>query len=224
MAGKTEEALQTARGFTDFAELAQPGRAIGEVLLAQVLLARGEDADAAALMAPAAAALERTGYSWGPLALMYLTTALAHLGEIPESAKALARAQSRHGTKSALFAPELGIARAWRLTTIGDHPGALTAARGAARMAERGGQCAVAVRAWHEAVRLGDRRAGQPLAAIADALPDLGACAYTRMALAHARALTAGDAAGLSAVAAELAHAGFAGAASDAARQAQDLS
>ena len=224
MAGDTERALATARSFTDFAELAQPGRAIGEVLLAQVLLARGEDAEAAALMAPAAATLERTGYSWGPLALMYLTTALAHLGEIPESAKALARAQSRHGTKSALFAPELGIARAWRLTTIGDHPGALTAARGAARMAERGGQCAVAVRAWHEAVRLGDRRAGQPLAAIAEAQPDLGACAYTRMALAHARALTAGDAAGLSAVAADLDAAGFAGAAADARRQAQDAS
>jgi len=224
MAGDTEQALATARSFTDFAELAQPGRAIGEVLLAQVLLARGEDAEAAALMAPAAATLERTGYSWGPLALMYLTTALAHLGEIPESAKALARAQSRHGTKSALFAPELGIARAWRLTTIGDHPGALTAARGAARMAERGGQCAVAVRAWHEAVRLGDRRAGQPLAAIAEAQPDLGACAYTRMALAHARALTAGDAAGLSAVAADLDAAGFAGAAADARRQAQDAS
>ena len=223
MAGETERALETARSFTDFAELAQPGRAIGEVLLAGVLLARGENAEAAALMTPAAATLERTGYSWGPLALMYLTTALAHLGEIPESAKALARAQARHGTKSALFAPELGIARAWRLTTIGDHPGALAVARGAARTAERGGQCAVAVRAWHEAVRLGDRRAAQPLADIADGLPDLGACAYTRMALAHARALTAGDTAGLSAVAGELAGAGFAGAAADAARQAQDV-
>ena len=222
MAGKTDQALETARSFTDFAELAQPGRAIGEVLIAGVLLARGENAEAAALMAPAAAALERTGYSWGPLALMYLTTALAHLGKIPDSAKALARAQSRHGTKSALFAPELGIARAWRLVTIGDQPGALTAARGAARMAERGGQCAVAVRAWHEAVRLGDRRAALPVAAIAEAWPDLGACAYTAMVLAHARALTAGDAGGLSAVAGELAAAGFRGAAADAARQSQE--
>jgi hypothetical protein len=174
-------------------------------------------------MAPAAAALERTGYSWGPLALMYLTTALAHLGEIPESAKALARAQSRHGTKSALFAPELAIARAWRLMTIGDRSGALTAARGGARMAERGGQCAVAVRVWHEAVRLGDRRAAPPVAAIAAALPDLGACAYTQMVLAHARALTAGDAAGLGAVADDLAAAGFGGAAADAVRQAREI-
>jgi NAD(P)-dependent dehydrogenase (short-subunit alcohol dehydrogenase family) len=42
--GKTEEAYEQARKFTDFAESAQPGRAIGEVLLAQVLLARGETA------------------------------------------------------------------------------------------------------------------------------------------------------------------------------------
>ena len=91
-------------------------------------------------------------------------------------------------------------------------------------MAQRGGQYAVAVRAWHEAVRLGDRRAAQPLAALAEAQPDLGACAYTHMALAHARALTAGDAAGLSAVAEALAAAGFRGAAADAARQAREAS
>ncbi|MGI9123543.1 MAG: AAA family ATPase [Mycobacterium sp.] len=217
MAGRTEEALQTARQFTDFAETAQPGRAIGEVLLAQVLLARGDDAAAAELLRPAAAALERTGYSWGPLALTYLTTALAHQGEIAESAKVLARAQSRHGTKSAMFAPELGIARAWRLATIGDRPAAITAARDAARTAKRGGQYAVAVWAWHEAVRLGDRRAAEAMAQIADAAD----CEYTRMAMAHARALQAGDAPGLTAAAERLAAAGFAGAAADAAGQAE---
>ena len=35
MTGQDEAALETARRFTDFAELAQPGRAIGEVLLAR---------------------------------------------------------------------------------------------------------------------------------------------------------------------------------------------
>ena len=217
MRGQTDTAAEMARGFTDFAELAQPGRAIGEVLLAQVLLARGEYAAAADLLEPAAAILERTGYSWGPLALTYLTTALAHQGEIARSAMALRRAQDRHGTKSALFAPELGIARAWRLVTIGDQPGAVTAARDAARMAQRAGQSAVAVRAWHEAVRLGDRRAAAGLAPIADAVD----CAYTRMVAAHARALTADDAAGLLRAAEELTAAGLAGAARDAAQQAE---
>ena len=103
--------------------------------------------------------LERTGYSWGPLSLMLLATAIARKGDIPGSAKALRRAETRHGTKSALFAPELGLARAWTRATARDNTGAVTAAREAARMAERAGQSAVALLAWHDAVRLGDLRA-----------------------------------------------------------------
>ena len=185
MAGRTQAAYDTAAGFTDVAELAQPGRSIGELLLAEVLIARGEPADAAVLLAPASAMLERTGYSWGPLSLTYLATALAQQGEISESAKALSRAESRHGTKSALFAPELAAARAWRLATVGDHYGAIAAARDAARMAERTGQYAIAVRAWHDAARLGDARAADALTKIAASAD----CEFTRMALEHARAV-----------------------------------
>ena len=187
MAGRTQAAYDTAAGFTDVAELAQPGRSIGELLLAEVLIARGEPADAAVLLAPASAMLERTGYSWGPLSLTYLATALAQQGEISESAKALSRAESRHGTKSALFAPELAVARAWRLATVGDHYGAIAAARDAARMAERTGQYAIAVRAWHDAARLGDARAADALTKIAASAD----CEFTRMALEHARAVAA---------------------------------
>ena len=216
---RIDAAQDAARRFTDFAELAQPGRAIGEVLLAQVLLARGDAAAAAELLRPAAATLERTGYSWGPLALTYLTTALAYQGDIAESAKALARAQSRHGTKSAIFAPELGIARAWRLATIGDRTAAITAARDAARTAKRSGQLAVAIRAWHEAVRLGDRRAAAALEPLVEAVP----CEYGDLALAHAAALAAGDSARLRSAAERLATAGFEGAAADAVGQAEDV-
>ena len=79
----------------------------------------------------------------------------------------LARAESKHGTKSALFAPELGVARAWRLTTVGDTDGAITAAREAARGAERTGQLGVAAWVWNEAVRLGDTRAADELKRLA---------------------------------------------------------
>ncbi len=99
MAGRLDAASELAQQFTDFAELQQPGRAIGEVLLAHVLIAEGEFDDAVALLGPAAAALERTGYSWGPLSLMLLATALAQQGDIAEAAKALCRAESRHGTE-----------------------------------------------------------------------------------------------------------------------------
>ena len=217
--GKTEEAYEAARKFTDFAESAQPGRAIGDVLLAQVLLARGETAAAVELLKPAATTLSRTGYSWGPLALMYLTTAQGYQGEVAESGKTLARAMSLHGTKSAMFAPELGVARAWRLATIGDRHAAITAARDAARTAKRTGQLAVAVWAWHEATRLGDRRAADALSQIAASVP----CAYTDLAVAHARALAVGDATALRAAADNLAAAGFHGAAADASRQADEV-
>lgn len=217
LAGRLDEARQLARQFTDFAELQQPGRAIGEVLLAHVLLAGGEFDSAAALLTPATATLERTGYSWGPLSLTLLATALSQLGDTAAAAKALSRAESRHGTKSALFAPELGVARAWRLALMRDSHGAVAAAREAARAAERGGQRAVAVRVWHDAVRLGDSRAADPLARLCDEID----CVVGRIALAHARALTAGDAEALRAVSDELTSIGMQAAAADAAAQAR---
>jgi energy-coupling factor transporter ATP-binding protein EcfA2 len=217
MAGRLDAARQLAQQFTDFAELQQPGRAIGEVLLAHVLIADGEFGQAAALLAPAAATLQRTGYSWGPLSLMLLATALAQQGDTAAAAKALSRAESRHGTKSALFTPELGVARAWRLASVRDSHGAVAAARDAARMAERGGQSAVALRAWYEAVRLGDIRAADPLARLCGEID----CVVGGIALAHARALATGDAAALLAVSDELAAVGMRAAAADAAAQAQ---
>ncbi len=217
MTGRLEEAREIAKQYLDFAELQQPGRAIGEVLLAQVLIAAGEFDRAATLLGPAAATLERTGYSWGPLSLMLLATALGQQGDIPGSTKALRRSETRHGTKSALFTPELGIARAWRLASMRDRPGAVAAARDAARMAERGGQSAAALRAWHEAVRLGDTHVADPIARLCEEIN----CKAGVLALAHARALAAGDEAALRAVSDDLSAIGMHAAAGDAAAQAQ---
>ena len=219
MAGRLDAARELAQQFTDFAELQQPGRAIGEVLLAHVLLADGEFAQAAALLGPAAAALERTGYSWGPLSLMLLASALAQQNDIPGSAKALRRAETRQGTKSALFLPELGVARAWCRAAARDATGAITAAREAARMAERAGQSAVALRAYHDAIRLGDVRAVDPVRRLAAEID----CAVGNLVVKHARALAAGDRDALAAVADEFAAVGMRAAAADAAAQAQRL-
>ncbi|AKN16458.1 AAA family ATPase [Mycobacterium haemophilum DSM 44634] len=217
MAGQLGMAADLAQQFTDFAELLQPGRAIGEVLLAHVLIANGEFGHAAALLGPAAAALERTGYSWGPLSLMLLAMALAQQGDIPESAKALRRAETRHGTKSALFAPELGLARAWTKATARDATGAIAAAREAARTAERSGQSAVALHAWHDAVRLGDIRAVDPVTRLAAEID----CAVGNIVVNHARALATRDPAALTAVSEELAAIGMRAAAADAAAAAE---
>jgi len=212
MAGQLDAARQLAEEFTDFAELQQPGRAIGEVVLAYVLIAEGEFARAAALLGPAAAALERTGYSWGPLSLMLLATALAEQGDLPGSAKALRRAETRHGTKSALFSPELGLARAWSRAAGRDRTGAITAAREAARMAERAGQSAVALRAYHDAVRLGDLRAVDPVTRLAAEID----CTVGNIVVNHARAVASGDPEALRAVSDELAAIGMRAAAASA--------
>ena len=157
MAAQLDEAAHVAHRLAD-ATAHQPGRAIADVLRAVVLMAQGDHAGAVTLLSPAAPLLDRTGYSWGPLALMLLATASARSGD-PAAAGMLSRARSRHGTKSALFAPELGLARAWQLAAVNDGPGAIAEARQAAGMAERSGQTAVAVLVWLDAAELGDKYA-----------------------------------------------------------------
>ncbi|MDT5134250.1 MAG: hypothetical protein QOE41_3561, partial [Mycobacterium sp.] len=217
MAGHLQEARLLAQKYTDFAELQQPGRAIGEVLVAHVAIAQGDFDAAVALLRRSADALALTGYSWGPLSLMLLAAALGQQGDRIGAAKVLSNAESRHGLKSALFAPELALARAWTRAARDDAAGAIDAARQAVQAAERGGQSAVALRALHDAVRLGDTRAVYRLERLAGEVD----CVLGRLALAHARALTEGDSGALTAVAADLAAVGLHPAAADAAAQAE---
>ena len=217
MAGRLTEARALAQRYTDFAELQQPGRAIGETLVGYVAIAQGDFEAAVTLLNRAADPLARTGYSWGPLSLTLLAQALGQQGEQLEAAKVFSRAESRHGMKSRLFAPELALAKAWSKAARGDNTGAIEAAREAVQAAERGGQSAIALRALQDAARLGDTRAvfkAERLSVEVD-------CVLGRLTLAHARALTDGDAAGLADVAADLADRGLHPAAADASAQAQ---
>jgi predicted Zn-dependent protease len=216
MAGELDRAQELAQQLTDYAQMQQPGRAIGEVLVADVLIARGDSADAAKLLRGAAEALAPTGYSWGPLAWMLLAQALGLQNEMGEAAKALSRAESRHGLKSMLFGPELQLAKAWTTAARRDPTGARSAARDAGRTAERGGQSAVAVRAFHDAVRFGDIRA---VDAIARLTGDVD-CVVGDLTLRHARAFVAGDADALTAVSAAFADVGMMASAADIAKQA----
>ncbi len=219
MAGRLDEALALAQRYTESAESQQPGRAIGELLVAYVAVAHGDFGTAVPLLEGAADALAPTGYSWGPLSLMLLAQARGQQGDQIGAAKALGAAESRHGMKSALFAPELALARAWSKAARGDAQEAIDAARDAVQAAERGGQSAVGLRALQDAVRLGDTRAvyrAQRLAGEVD-------CVLGRLTLAHAQALTDADAIALKEVAEELAAIGLSPVAADAARQAERL-
>ena len=192
----------------------QPGHAIADLLLADVLIAQGEAEAAVALLESAATALAPTGYSWGPLASTLLALGLAQADRMVDSGRMLARAESRHGLKSMLFAPELALARAWTRAARHDGPGAIDAARESARAAERSGQSAVALRALLDAVRLGDTRA-------VDAIARLNLdCVLSSLASAYATAFAAGDGPALRASAAAFAGIGLHGISRDAARQA----
>ncbi len=219
MAGDLGAALALAQRLTGLAQLQQPGRAIGDVLIADVLIMRGELDAAVPLLREAAAALAPTGYSWGPLAWMLLARALGEQGETAAAAKVLTRAESRHGLKSMMFAPELALARAWTMSARGDRHAAIAAARGAVRTAERGSQSAVALRAAHDAARLGDIRAVDTVDRLSTGLT----CRFADLVSRHARALATRDAAALQTVSADLAALGLRGAAADAATQAEGV-
>ena len=150
------------------------------MLVADVLINTGDLHGAVTLLRGAAHTLAPTGYSWGPLAWMLLAQALGRLDEPVEAAKALGRAESRHGLKSMLFAPELILAKAWTMASRADTHGAAAAARDAVKAAERGTQNAVALRAAADAVRLGDPRGVDTLARLCGQVD----CHFGRAALA----------------------------------------
>jgi DNA-binding CsgD family transcriptional regulator/tetratricopeptide (TPR) repeat protein len=210
------DAERLARHYMHFSEMQQPGRAIGEVLLARTMMAAGDLGPAVSLLRESAAALAQTGYSWGPLSLMYLAQALGQQGESAAASKVLARAQARHSLRSELYAPELALAKAWTLAATLDLDGAVASARDAARIAEDSGQLAMALHARHEAVRLGDTGAVQAITRVLEAVD----CAAGRAALDHGRALWARDAAALDTAAERLAELGMSCAAADAYAQA----
>ena len=216
MTESVEEAQRLARHYMHFSEMQQPGHAIGEVLLARALMTAGELGTAASLLRESAAALGQTGYSWGPLALMYLAQALGQQGESAAASKVLARAQSRHSMRTEMYGPELALAKAWTLAATHDLDGAVAAARDAARIAEDSGQLAIALHALHESVRLGDTDAADAIARVLETVD----CAAGRAALAHGRALADGDAAALDAAGLRLEELGMRCAAADAYAQA----
>lgn len=216
MAADVASAESLARHYLSFSEFQQPGRAIGEVLLGHTLLAAGAFSDAVVLLRQAAAALIYTGYSWGPLALTGLAQALGQQGRAADAAAVLERAEASHGMRSALYGPDLALARAWTLAAARDSRGAAASGRDAVNMAVQSGQDAVAMRALHDCARLGDTGG----LATAIRLSDKIGCATGRLCVAHLRALEAADGTALEAVAVDLEAAGLIAVAADAAAQA----
>ncbi|MDA2893921.1 LuxR C-terminal-related transcriptional regulator [Mycolicibacterium sp. BiH015] len=216
MSGEVASAESLARHYLSFSEFQQPGRAIGEVLLGSTLVLAGEFGDAVTLLRQAAAALTSTGYSWGPLALTALSQALGQQGRAADAAAALERAEASHGVRSAIYAPELALARAWSLAAARNMRAAVASARDAVHVALQTGQEAVALRALQEGARLGDTQG----VGTAIRLNDKISCAAGELCISHLRALADGDAPALMVVARKFEDAGMVAIAADAAAQA----
>ena len=214
--GQIDTAEESARHYLGFADFEQPGRAIGEVILGQVLIAKGDLGGAIGVLRQAGAALRQTGYSWGPMGLSHLAKALGQRGDAAGAQEVLLKAEESHGMRSAIYTPELNLARAWTRASAGDVRGAVAAARDAVAYAVRTGQRAQALLAHHDAVRLGDTQAVTGVGRIVAELD----CGLGPIVLRHAQGVATRDGSLLDSVSADLALIGMNCAAADAVAQA----
>ncbi|UGT40807.1 LuxR C-terminal-related transcriptional regulator [Nocardia yamanashiensis] len=165
----------------------------------------------------ALAALTMEGAAtWMYPARLRLAEAYSALGRAAEAAESIALAEERGGRHSAVYQPQLEIAKAWQAAAEGTATPAIRLALGAADAAARSHQHAIEAMALHTAARFGDH-------SVAGRLADLAARVDGRLVQAQARhavAVAAHDGPGLDAAAAEFETIGVLLSAADAAAQA----
>ncbi|MFC4604888.1 helix-turn-helix transcriptional regulator [Rhodococcus kronopolitis] len=216
MRGDLEAAETTAREYVDFAELQQPGRSLGGVLLGRVHYLRGDLAAAESEFRQAAAVLEGTGYSWAFLSAAFLCQTLAVAGRAEAAREALVRAERLFGVNTELFRSDLEMTRAWVAAAEADRSRAVAHALAGARAAAKSDLRAQEMLCLYLAVRFGD-------GGVADRLEQLAAQVAGTLfgaAAVHARALADRDGDRLDVLAGKLESVGALLVAADAAAQA----
>jgi DNA-binding CsgD family transcriptional regulator/energy-coupling factor transporter ATP-binding protein EcfA2 len=190
---------------------------IVNAMLGLVYLTRGAIASACAVFHDSVAALPR-GFpsSWLMLVSAWHAEAEGARGNGQAAADALRRAEGAYGPESAVFLPELELARAWVRASIGETTAARMHSLRAAQIARRSGMCAVEMRALHTAVRFGDRSHTARLAELAGTLDT----ALAAVIAAHVRGVADHDGDLLDAAADRFAEMGILALAADAAAQA----
>ena len=132
------------------------------------------------------------------------------------AAAALRLSEEAYGPQTAVFLPELELARAWERASVGQTSAAQTHAVRAAQIARQSGMYAVEMRALHTAVRFDDRSQTDRLAQLAKTMNTALAEAIAE----HARGLADQDGDVLDAAAHRFADMGAVALAADAAAQA----
>lgn len=145
-----------------------------------------------------------------------LAEAYSALGRAAEAAESIAEAIARGGRHSAVYEPQLEIARAWQAAAEGTVTPAVRLAIGAADAAARSHQHAIEARALHTAARFGDHSVAGRLADLAARIDGK----LVQVQARHAVAVASHDGPGLDNAAAEFEALGALLSAADAAAQA----
>jgi DNA-binding CsgD family transcriptional regulator/energy-coupling factor transporter ATP-binding protein EcfA2 len=191
--------------------------AVVNAMLGLVDLARGALQSACDAFQNSLSAMSRgSPFSWLMLVAALSAQAEGARGDSAAAAAALRRSEEAYGPQTAVFLPELELARAWERAAVGDTMAAQTHAVRAAQIARQSGMYAVEMRALHTAVRFDDRSQTGRLAELATTLNTALAEAIAQ----HARGLADHDGDVLDAAADRFADMGAVALAADAAAQA----
>ncbi|MBF6329080.1 helix-turn-helix transcriptional regulator [Nocardia transvalensis] len=216
--GELDAARRRATGYFGYSA---PGQYLAwgfsRILQGTVDVAQGRFPDGIENLEQALAALHAEGAAaWMFPARIRLAEAYSALGRAAEAAETIAEATSRGGRHSAVYEPQLEIARAWQAAAEGTVTPAVRLAIGAADAAARAHQHAIEAMALHTAARFGDHSVAGRLADIAARIDGR----LVQVQARHAVAVASNDGPGLDAAAAEFESIGVLLSAADAAAQA----
>jgi DNA-binding CsgD family transcriptional regulator len=145
--------------------------AVVNAMLGLVDLARGALPSACAAFQDSLSAMSRGfPFSWLMLVAALSAQAEGARANNEAAAAALRISEDAYGPQTAVFLPELELARAWERASVGQTMAAQTHAVRAAEIARQSGMYAVEMRALHTAVRFDDRSQTERLAELATTL------------------------------------------------------
>ncbi|MFI5714627.1 LuxR C-terminal-related transcriptional regulator [Nocardia sp. NPDC051750] len=217
----TGDLTAAAHRATEYFGYSAPGQylawGMSKILQGTVEVAGGRFGAGIENLEQALAALTAEGAAaWMFPARIRLAEAYAALGRPAEAAESITEADARGGRHSAVYEPQLEIARACLAAAEGTVSTAVERALRAADAAARADQHAIEALALHTAARFGAGSVAQRLADLADHVDGPLVRAQAR----HAMALSRRDGAGLDAAAADFESLGACLSAADAAAQA----
>jgi DNA-binding CsgD family transcriptional regulator len=170
---------------------------------------RGRPGAAASALRESDLLLGRFDYGLRRGVLIWLGMAAALGGDAGTAERALADAQRTNRSRARLYDADWARAQAWTLAAAGRPTAALRAVDDAAEVAVRAERWAYEVLALHDRARLGGPAGAAPAVRRLDELAGMVDGQLAAACAAHARALAAGDGAGLDAAASTFVDLGF---------------